>query len=80
MEIKVLGSGCTTCKNLYELTKRAVQEMELKDEVEYVTDVAKIIEMGILSTPVIIINGQVVMTGYYDDIERIKDLIQTSMK
>lgn len=81
MKIQVLGSGCTTCKNLYELTKKAAKECDFKDEVEYLTGqegVQKIIEMGIMGSPVLVINGKPVMTGFTPDIEKIKDLIQKS--
>ena len=76
MTIQVLGSGCTTCKRLYELTKQAVTELKLNIEVEYITDVSKIIEMGIMSTPVLAVNWKPVMIGFSADIERIKELIK----
>ena len=46
MKITVLGSGCATCKALYELTKKAVVELGLKDEVEYITDISKIVAVS----------------------------------
>ena len=75
MKIQVLGSGCPTCKKLFELTKQAAKELDLKDEVEYSTDVSKIIEMGIMSSPVLAVNGKPVMTGFTPDIEKIKTAI-----
>ena len=75
MKIQVLGSGCPTCKNLFELTKKAVAELELKEEVEYITDINKIIEMGVMSSPVLAIDGKPVMVGFSNDMERIKTLI-----
>jgi small redox-active disulfide protein 2 len=76
MQIQVLGSGCTTCKSLFELTKKAVAELGLDVEVEYITDVSKIIEMGVMSSPVLAVNGKPVMVGYSADINKIKELIQ----
>jgi len=38
MQIQVLGSGCPTCKKLFELTKQAVKKLGLEIEVEYITD------------------------------------------
>ncbi|HPA25854.1 MAG: thioredoxin family protein [Candidatus Pacebacteria bacterium] len=74
-KIQVLGSGCPTCKKLFELTKQAVQELGIKTEVEYITDIQKIIEMGVMQSPVLAINGKPVMTGSVSDIEKIKELI-----
>lgn len=78
MKIEVLGSGCPSCHKLFELTKKAAQELGLKDEVEYVNDIQKIIEMGVMQVPVLAIDGKPVMTGATDDIERVKDLISGS--
>jgi small redox-active disulfide protein 2 len=75
MQIQVLGSGCPTCKKLFELTKQAVKELGLEIEVEYITDIQKIIEMGVMSSPVLAINGKPVMTGSIFDIEKIKKII-----
>lgn len=75
MKIQVLGSGCPTCKKLFELTKKAIEQLDLKEEAEYITDVTKIIEMGIMSSPVLAINNKAVMAGQIADIEKIKELI-----
>lgn len=80
MKIQVLGSGCATCKALYELTKKAVEELKLKVEVEYITDISKIIEMGVMQSPVLAINGKPVMVGFKEDIEYIKSLIMENSK
>ena len=78
MKIQVLGSGCPTCKKLYELTKDAVEQLNLKEEVEYLTGqkgIQKIIEMGIINSPVLMIKGKPAMIGFVNDIEKIKKLI-----
>ncbi|MCL5411211.1 MAG: thioredoxin family protein [Patescibacteria group bacterium] len=76
MKIEVLGSGCTNCKKLYELTNQAVRELNLKAEVDYVTDIQRIVEMGIMQSPVLAIEGVAVMTGATTDLEKIKEVIQ----
>jgi hypothetical protein len=50
MRIQVLGSGCTKCKSLYEMTLLLVRELNLDAKVEYITDVSKIIEMGVMTS------------------------------
>ena len=76
MQIQVLGSGCPSCKKLFELTKKAIEELKLKTEVEYVTDIQKIVEMGVMSSPVLAVNGKPILTGSVSDIEKIKEAIQ----
>lgn len=61
--IQVLGSGCPTCKRLLEITKKVVKELGIEIEVEYITDISKMIEMGVMTSPVLIINGKQVLTG-----------------
>jgi len=76
MKIQVLGSGCPTCKKLFELTKQAVEELKLSDEVEYITDIQKILEMGVMSSPVLAIDGKAVVVGSVPSIEKIKEVIE----
>ena len=76
MQIQVLGSGCPSCKKLFELTKKAVEELALKTEVEYITDIQKIVEMGVMSSPVLAVNGKPILTGFVPDIEKIKETIK----
>ena len=61
--IKVLGSGCASCHALYENTKEAVQKIGLSVEVEYVTDMQKIMEYGVMSMPALIVNEKVASMG-----------------
>jgi small redox-active disulfide protein 2 len=75
MKIQVLGSGCPTCKKLFELTQQAVKELSIKDEVEYITDVQKIVEMGVMSSPVLAIDGKPVLVGVLPDLEKIKRVL-----
>lgn len=75
MKIEVLGSGCPSCHKLFELTKRAAKELNLREEVEYVTDIRKIIAMGVMQMPVLAIDGKTVMTGVTEDVEKIKSII-----
>jgi small redox-active disulfide protein 2 len=80
MKIQVLGSGCPTCKKLYELTKEAVAEMNLDTEVEYIADIQKIIEMGVMSSPVLAIDGKPIFSGSLLNIEKIKEVIKQNIK
>jgi len=80
MKIQVLGSGCPNCKNLYELTKTAVAELGIKAEIEYSTDISKIIEMGVIQSPVLAIDGKPILVGQLPDVEKIKSLLKEVQK
>ena len=80
MKIQVLGSGCPTCKELYELTLQAVKELNLNEEVEYTTDISKIIEMGVMSSPVLAVDGRPVLVGQVPEVEKIKNILKEEGK
>ena len=61
--VKVLGAGCKSCHELYENTRSAVQALGLSVEVEYVTDLEKVMGYGVMSMPAIVVNEKVVSTG-----------------
>ena len=61
--IKVLGAGCKTCHEQYENAKAAVAALGLSIEVEYITDMEKIMEYGVMSMPAIVVNDKVVSMG-----------------
>lgn len=61
--IKVLGAGCKSCHEMYENTKQAVNSIGLNIEVEYITDMQKIMEYGVMSMPALVINEKVVSQG-----------------
>ena len=59
--IKVLGSVCKACHQLYDNTVKAVEGMGI--EVEYVTDLQKIMEYGAMSMPALVVNENLVSSG-----------------
>ena len=59
--IKVLGSGCKACHQLYDNTVKAVERMGI--EVEYITDLQKIMEYGAMSMPALVVNEKLVSSG-----------------
>lgn len=61
--IKVLGAGCKSCHEQYENAKAAVKSMGLDIEVEYITDMEKVMGYGVMSMPAIVVNEQVVSMG-----------------
>ena len=61
--VKVLGAGCKTCHEQYENAKTAVAALGLNIEVEYITDMEKVMEYGVMSMPAIVVNDKVVSMG-----------------
>ncbi len=63
MKIQVLGSGCPKCKLLEQHAREAVAELGLSVEIEKVTDTDAIMEMGVMMTPALAIDGEVKSVG-----------------
>ena len=61
--VKILGAGCKSCHEQYENAKAAVQALGLNVEVEYITDMEKVMEYGVMSMPAIVVNDKVVSMG-----------------
>ena len=61
--VKVLGAGCRACHEQYENAKTAVKALGLDVEVEYITDMQKVMEYGVMSMPAIVVNDKVVSMG-----------------
>jgi len=76
--IQVLGSGCPTCKKLHELTKEVAKELNITTEVEYSSDIQKLLDTGMMSSPVLVINGKAVLAGGLPSVEKIKELLSTN--
>ncbi len=62
--IKVLGTGCATCKRLLADVNALVAKNNWQAQVEYVTDLPTIMSYNILSTPALVVDDKVLMTGH----------------
>lgn len=63
MRIQVLGTGCAKCKQLTASAERAVAELGLGVPVEKVEDIREIMRFKVMSTPALVVDGQVRSTG-----------------
>ena len=63
MKVQILGSGCSKCKILEQHAREAVAELGIEAEVEKVSDIERIMEMGVMSTPALAIDGVVKSSG-----------------
>ena len=61
--IKVLGSGCRNCETTANLITMAANQAGVEIELEKVTDIAQIMAYGVMSTPGVVVDGQLVHAG-----------------
>lgn len=75
MEIKVLGTGCAKCKSLEKLTNDVIAESKVEATIEKVEDIYKIMQFGVMSTPALVINQKVVLSGRLPSAAELKEII-----
>jgi len=63
MDIKILGSGCPKCQRLEQLTREVATDLGVDVQIEHVRDMAKIMEFAVLSTPALVVDGEVKASG-----------------
>jgi small redox-active disulfide protein 2 len=80
MKIEVLGMGCFKCKKLYENAQAAVRDLNAQAEVIKVENIQKIIDYGIMTTPALVIDGEVKASGRIPALDEIKNWISAKEK
>jgi len=72
MNIKILGTGCSSCKKLEEHVKEAVKEMGVDAQIEKVEDLMAIMNYGVMKTPALVVDEKVKVMGRVPSVEDIK--------
>ncbi len=75
MEIKVLGTGCAKCKALEKVTRQAVEKTGISATVTKVEDIVEIMQLGVMTTPALVVNGEIVLKGKVPSVDEIVKLI-----
>lgn len=75
MNLKIYGSGCTKCNLLAEHAEAAAKALKINYEIEKVTDINKIIDAGVMRTPALAVNDELVVTGSVPSVEKIKKFL-----
>lgn len=63
MDIKVLGTGCSKCVKLEQMVRNFVVENNIDAQIEKVEEIRQILTYGVMTTPALVVNGNVVLKG-----------------
>ncbi len=74
-KIQVLGPGCAKCKVLFEHVDQAAKELGLEYEIEKVTDISTIMGYGVMTTPALVVNGEIKLAGRVPSAEQLKAVL-----
>jgi small redox-active disulfide protein 2 len=75
MEIKVLGTGCAKCKALEKATKEAIEKTGINATLTKVEDIVEIMQFGVMTTPALVIDGEIVIKGKVPTVDEISKLL-----
>ncbi|HYW96840.1 MAG TPA: thioredoxin family protein [Bacteroidales bacterium] len=75
MDIKILGSGCPKCRALEKAANEALSEAGLIATVSKVEDIVEIMKFGVMTTPALVVDGQVVLKGRVPSAAELKRLL-----
>lgn len=80
MVIKILGSGCANCQRLEALATKAVEELALDASVEKVTGLPDIMAHGVMSTPALVVDEEVKLSGHVPSYEQVVEILTIASK
>jgi small redox-active disulfide protein 2 len=63
VKIQILGPGCPKCKALEQNVREALARLAVEAEVEKVTDIDRMMDMGVMMTPALVLDGVVLSVG-----------------
>lgn len=74
MKIEILGTGCMKCKRQLKNVEKAVAESGIDAEIVKIEDIDAIIEMGVMLTPAVVIDGEIKASGRVADVGELKKI------
>lgn len=76
MNIKVVGTGCPKCSELYENSCKATDNCKIDANIEKVEALLDIIKLGVRETPALMINDNIVVSGQVASVSEIEKLLE----
>lgn len=74
-KIQILGMGCPKCNKLYAAAEAAVKELGIEYQMEKISDINKITDMGVMMTPALAVDGKVLLSAKVPTVEELKKII-----
>jgi small redox-active disulfide protein 2 len=75
MDVKVLGTGCSSCQTLEQRVRTVVDQSELDASVEKIEDMQEIMQYNVMSMPALVIDGEVKSSGHAPSVSELEDLL-----
>jgi small redox-active disulfide protein 2 len=75
MLVEILGAGCAKCKRQTKNAERAIEALGIDARVEKVEDYGRIAERGVMVTPAVAIDGELVSSGRVASVDELKEML-----
>ena len=75
MEVKVLGPGCAKCKSTYAVVEKVIKENNLDATLTKVDDIVEMMSYNSLSTPAVVVDGEVRIKGHVPSVNEVKEAL-----
>ena len=75
MEVKVLGPGCAKCKTTFQVIEKVIKENNLDVKLTKVDDIMEMMSYNIMTTPAVVVDGDVKMKGQVPSESDVKRLL-----
>lgn len=73
--IKILGTGCAKCKQTEGIIRETLSEMEVEANIEKIEDIEQIMAYDVMSTPAVVVDGQIMIRGKVPSKEEVKAMV-----
>ena len=77
MKIQIAGPGCPNCQNTELNVVNACAELDFAADISHVTNIADILDLGVMRTPAVVIDGEVVLSGRVPTVLELKNILET---
>ena len=77
MKIQIAGPGCPNCQNTERNVVSACAELDFAADISHVTNIADILDLGVMRTPAVVIDGEVVLSGRVPTVSELKNILET---
>lgn len=75
MIIKILGAGCAKCEEVEKNLKIVIEELNIDAQIEKVEELVEIVKYGVMTTPTLIIDGEIKFMGKVPSVKEIKRVL-----
>jgi small redox-active disulfide protein 2 len=76
VKIQIAGPGCANCQNTERNVANACAELDLAADLSHVTNIADILDLGVMRTPAVVIDGEVVISGRVPAVPELKTILE----